>query len=79
VSNQALRWALELPIVGAKKGVLVALADHADDAGTCFPSLTRIALFAGTTDRGAARHSANWKRRAWFAGYEHAEVDPHTN
>jgi Helix-turn-helix domain len=55
MSNQALRWALELPIMGAKKSVLIALAGHADDAGTCFPSLPRIALFAGTTDRGARK------------------------
>ncbi len=35
------------------KSTLLALANHADDTDACFPSVPRIALFAGTTDRGA--------------------------
>jgi len=55
MSNKALTWAFMLPIKGAPKAVLLALADHADDAGACFPSVPRLALFAGTSDRGARK------------------------
>jgi Helix-turn-helix domain len=55
VSNKALSWAFALRITGARKAVLVALADHAAEDGTSYPSLPRIALWAGTTARGARK------------------------
>jgi hypothetical protein len=51
VSNRALRWAFNLPVTGARKPVLLALADHANIAGMCWPSIGRLAVFAGVTDR----------------------------
>jgi hypothetical protein len=51
MSNAALTWAFHLPIVGARKSILVALAEHADENGLCWPSAARIALFAGVTER----------------------------
>jgi hypothetical protein len=47
MSNRALTWAFELPLIGAPKHVLVALADHADDAGQCYPSVPRLILWSG--------------------------------
>jgi hypothetical protein len=55
MSNRALRAAFELPITGAKKCVLVALADHADDSRQCYPSVPRIALFSGITERAVSK------------------------
>jgi len=55
MSNRALNWAFELPIRGATKSILIALANHAAADGTCFPSMPRIALFAGLSDRGARK------------------------
>ena len=55
MSNIALDWAFALPITGARKSVLVALANRANDATECWPSLAGIALHAGTTERGAQK------------------------
>lgn len=51
MSNAALRWAFTLPVTGPKKAVLLALADHADDAGECWPSIARLVLFSGIQER----------------------------
>jgi hypothetical protein len=55
VSNRALNWAFDVPLTGARKGVLIALANRANDAGECWPSLAGIALHAGTSERGAQK------------------------
>jgi hypothetical protein len=55
MSIAALNWAFEMAITGARKSVLLALANHANDAGECWPSLERIARHAGVTDRGAQK------------------------
>lgn len=55
MSVDALRWAFHLPLHGAAKSVLLALADHADQDHSCWPSVARIALFAGVSDRGVLR------------------------
>ncbi|HPE80103.1 MAG TPA: helix-turn-helix domain-containing protein [Gammaproteobacteria bacterium] len=47
MSNDALRWAWAQPLNHAAKLVLLCLADHADDSGTCWPSLSRIAAMTG--------------------------------
>src|SRR4029077_6240481 len=51
MSNAALSWAFPIAITGPKKAVLVALAEHADDHGICWPSLSRLALYSGVCDR----------------------------
>lgn len=55
MSNDALRWAFNIAITGPSKAVLVALADHADDAGECYPSVGRLAFMAGLSERGARK------------------------
>lgn len=51
MSVQAIRWAFNLETPSTIKLVLVALADHADDGGICWPSQTRLALMTGLTTR----------------------------
>lgn len=51
MSNAALTWAFPLPITGPKKAVLIALSEHADDQGGCWPSVARIVLFSGVSER----------------------------
>jgi DNA-binding transcriptional ArsR family regulator len=56
VSNTALTWAFNVPIKGAPKGVLVALADCMSDATKrCDPSNARLALYAGVDERTVRR------------------------
>jgi hypothetical protein len=52
VSIKALNWAFALPIMGGQKAVLLALANHADAEGECYPSIATIALHAGLKERG---------------------------
>ncbi len=48
MSNQAINWAYKQQIKGSgRKFVLVALADFADEDGSCFPSQARIAAMTG--------------------------------
>ena len=51
MSNAALRWAFSLPMTGPKKAVLLALAEHADESGACWPSVARLMLFSGIQER----------------------------
>lgn len=56
MSVRALTWSFTLPLQDmAAKAVLHALADHADEDGKCWPSLRRIALFAGCSENTARR------------------------
>jgi len=55
MSLAALDWAFNLPLIGAWKGVLVALAHHADKDGKCRPGIDRLALFAGLDHRSVQR------------------------
>jgi hypothetical protein len=42
-------WELDLP--QNEKLILLAMADHADDRGVCYPSVGRIAWKSGYSDR----------------------------
>lgn len=46
----------DLPIPAARKLVLLALADHANDEGICWPSQERIAQKCGISDRQVRNH-----------------------
>lgn len=47
MSYKATNWAYDLPILGPQKFVLVALADMADEAGSCYPSHSRLSQMTG--------------------------------
>jgi hypothetical protein len=51
VSIAALNWAFAVPVEGPVKAVLVALANHANEACECWPNQERIALHSGFADR----------------------------
>ena len=51
MSNAALTWAWPIPIKGPKKIVLIALAEHADAEGACWPSIQRLVLYSGICER----------------------------
>src|SRR3990167_3409781 len=51
VSNKAQAWAWQVEIGGVAKFVLVALADHADDKGICWPGARGLAAKCGVTER----------------------------
>lgn len=56
MSNKALTWAWSQSLKPAPKLVLLALADHADDRGYCWPSLARLAEMTGI-DRSTVTRS----------------------
>lgn len=51
MSNAALTWAFPVPVTGPRKSVLIALAEHCDEHGGCWPAVTRLALFSGVCER----------------------------
>lgn len=51
MSIRAVKWAWSLGVPSTVKLVLVALADHADEDGDCWPAQSRIAEMTGLTDR----------------------------
>lgn len=55
MSVKALTWAFGCPISGNEKVVLLALADHADDDGVCWPSIRRIAEKGYISERSVQR------------------------
>ena len=55
MSYRATGWAYDLPLAGAKKFVLVALADMADEAGSCFPGQERLVEMTGLSIRTVRR------------------------
>jgi hypothetical protein len=57
-----------LPVPPARKLVLLALADWADDdGGQCFPSIATVATRASISDRQAQRHIRALMRDGWVA------------
>jgi hypothetical protein len=52
MSIQAIAWAWAIRTTPTRKLVLLALADHADHNGECYPSLARIATHTGLSERG---------------------------
>lgn len=53
---KVISWALHLPLKRPTlKLVLLALADHADNDGVCWPSIKRLELFTGLSSRAIQR------------------------
>lgn len=63
MSYKATAWAYDLPLRGAQKPVLVALADMADEAASCYPGQDRLSSMTGlsvkTVSRALARLEAS--------------------
>lgn len=56
MSLEAMTWAFKQPLSGHAKVILLAIADHANDEGECWPSLARIAKKASVSERTAQRY-----------------------
>lgn len=56
MSVKALAWAWAQDIPTATKVVLMALADHADDDGICWPGVKGVAEKCGISRRNTRRH-----------------------
>lgn len=56
MSHLATAWAYRQGIESGPKFVLVALADFADEAGTCYPGQDRIATMTGMHRSSVVRH-----------------------
>lgn len=51
MSLRATAWAWTVPVQPTAKLVLVALADHADEVGLCWPSVARLRTYTGLSER----------------------------
>jgi DNA-binding transcriptional MocR family regulator len=55
MSYKATNWAYDLPLGGPQKAVIVALADMADESGSCFPGHEKISAMTGWSVSTVAR------------------------
>lgn len=51
----------------AERLVMLSLADHADDEGTCYPSIARLCLRTSMSDRGVQKVMARLIERGFLA------------
>lgn len=61
MSFQAMAWAVDQPVTGIGKLILLLLANYAGRDGICFPSQEELAKQAGITDRAV---------RTWLSRFE---------
>lgn len=52
---RAMLWAWNWTLSPTQKMVLIALAWHSDDGGSCWPSQTRLARLSGLSERSVRR------------------------
>jgi biotin operon repressor len=63
VSIEALNWAWQQPCTNpTSKLVLMALADHANSDGECWPAMKRIAELTGVSSRQVSTHITDLER-----------------
>jgi len=58
VSVRVSTWAWKQPLGGNRKLVLLALAEHANDEGTCYPGQRTLAAKCGISERALQTHLA---------------------
>ena len=75
MSNKALTWAFEADLPMAQKFVLVALADKADEAHSCFPGQKVIAQMVGSTDRTVRRALVELEAAGFIVRQERRATD----
>lgn len=68
MSNRALNWAFDQDVSPAgAKFVLVALADFADEAHSCYPAQERLARMTGQSVASVGRHLTALERAGFIA------------
>jgi biotin operon repressor len=65
MSVAAMSWAWRQDIATNPKMVLLALADHADDEGICWPGLKGVMGKCGMTRRSVQRHIADLRKQGF--------------
>lgn len=71
VRLMAKAWEMDMP--QGQKMVLLALCDHANDDGTCFPSQEKLAQKCSTTDDTVGRH-IKWLKKHGVLSSERRQV-----
>lgn len=61
MSTRAREWAWDQALSGTQKMLLVALAEHANEEGVCWPSQARLAAMCAISDRQARTHLARFQ------------------
>ena len=56
MSIEAMTWAFKQPLSSHEKVILLAIADHANDDGECWPSIAKVAQKACVSERTAQRY-----------------------
>jgi biotin operon repressor len=56
MSIKAMAWAWDTKLKGCRKLVLIALADHSDDDGNCWPGLKGLAKKCGISRSSVIEH-----------------------
>jgi predicted ArsR family transcriptional regulator len=75
MSNGAQTWAWKQQCSSSAKMVLLALADHSDDDGICWPGRKGIAKKVGITPRNVTRHLATLIRLGIIRSIERTRPD----
>ncbi len=75
MSVQAMTWAWAQPCPPTSKAVLLALADHADDEGVCWPGRKGLAEKLRIHDRNITRHLSKLERMGLIRSEERLRAD----
>jgi DNA-binding transcriptional MocR family regulator len=67
MSVRVSTWAWKQPIGGSVKLVLLALADQANDAGSCWPAQSTLAAKCGVSERTLQTHLAALQAAGYLA------------
>ena len=66
MSIEYLNLVFAVALTGAKKSVLIALADRANKGGYCYPSMDDIAFRSGCSKRSAIRAVSELEKLGFF-------------
>ena len=69
MSVRAMAWAWRQQLSGPEKLVLMAIADHADDDGICWPGNAHIARKCNLSQRSVQRHIKNLIDNGFMTAY----------
>ncbi|QBQ56200.1 helix-turn-helix domain-containing protein [Nitrosococcus wardiae] len=67
MSVKAISWAWEQPLKPGEKLVLLAIADHADGEGTCWPGYEGVAEKCGMSRRAVIKHIKSLEAEGYIA------------
>jgi DNA-binding transcriptional ArsR family regulator len=74
-SSGAMAWAWKLPVKSGPKIVLLALAEHINPSGECYPGQKRLAGMCGLSDRVVRAHLATLEELGYIRRFERRRDD----